>query len=176
MKGNAMTDFATNLKRFVNATKNSMKYARICSEMALQHFHDTGNTAWCQEMFNAMLTDEKRANYVRQDAYVRWLVAHAPIKLSGRKMLKDKDKGANPFNLEAAFSKPFWDFAPAKENVNFSAEDVVTAMKNVVKRFQGERYEASNEAATIRLQQAQRVVEQLENLAVQQSNQHVAAA
>ena len=123
--------FAEALKLFSEATANSMKYAKLCAMMALRHFAEHGNLTYCQQFHDAM-----PVNYVRRVAYLKWLAAHAPVTMEKGKLLKDTSDTANELDLDGAEKKPFWDFAPDTEAVAFGPDDVLAAIKAIIKKFE----------------------------------------
>jgi len=127
---NSNLTFDGALKKFKSATTSSMKYARICAEMALRHFAETDNLNHCQAFFDAM-----PKNYTRKAAFVQWLVDHAPAELADGKFSKDKSDTANKLNIDGAMAKPFWDYVPEKPVINYSAKDVIEALERTIKRF-----------------------------------------
>jgi hypothetical protein len=145
--------FETALKRFVTATNSSMRYARICAEMALEHFAEHGNITMAQQLLDAM-----PQNYVRRAAYLKWLDAHAPITMEGGKLRKDTAPNATEFNVELALSKPFWDFAPDPEQVHFGSDDIVVALKGKLRTFRNDRHVANDEKAMATLEAAEKAV------------------
>ncbi len=137
-------DFDVAIERFKSHTKNSMKYAELCAVMSLQHFAEHGDTSKCQQFLEAM-----PKNYLRRTAYLQWLAAFSPIKMEDGKLLKDHSDNARAFNVEAAIKKPFWDFAPEKEIVNFTADEFMGAIMGVIKRFENaERMKPADDAAS----------------------------
>ncbi|HKI62893.1 MAG TPA: hypothetical protein VKA31_11420 [Mariprofundaceae bacterium] len=118
------------LKQFKSATTSSMKYARICAEMALREFADSGNLSQCQQFLDAM-----PKNYTRKAAFVQWVVDHSPLLLADGKFQKDKSDTANKLNIDGAMTKPFWDYVPEKPIINYSAKDVIEALERTIKRF-----------------------------------------
>lgn len=136
--------FDTALKRFKSTTTSSMKYARICAEMALRHFSETGDTQYCQRFMDAM-----PKNYTRRAAFIKWLVAHSPAELVNGKIVKDKSDTANDFDMAGACDNPFWDFAPEKLILNYSAKDVIEAVERTLKRFENrKKYHPASDAAS----------------------------
>lgn len=138
-KGAVTFDVA--LTRYKSNVKLAMQYARLCSEMAIDHFAKTGDITYCQRFFDAM-----PANYERRNAFVKWLVAHSPAKLEKGKFSKDKSESASPFDVAKAKAKPFWEFSPETPLTNFSAADLIKGVVLLVKRFEGQH--AADEQAT----------------------------
>lgn len=152
--------FEAALKRFKSATTSSMKYARICAEMALREFASSGNISMCQQFLDAM-----PKNYTRKSAFIEWLVAHSPAELIDGKLRKDPNDTANAFNLEGATAKPFWDFAPERPVQNFSAKDVIEAIHRTVKKFENsKKYAPATPEAAARLATIKAAVENLDKV------------
>lgn len=133
-------NFETSLKTFVRSTKASMAAALACATLSLAHFAEHGDTSQLNRFLEAM-----PKNYVRRAAFVKWAMAHAPLKLEGGKFVKDKDEKAIGFNLEAANAKPFWDFAPDQEDVIFTQADVYAAFVATVKKFRKDKTKPKSE-------------------------------
>ena len=123
--------FAQCLKLFSEATANSMKYAEICAMMALRHFADHGNLTYCQQFMDAM-----PKNYIRKTAFLKWLANFAPITMEKDKLLKDTSENAVAFDLDGAEKTRFWEFAPDMEAIAFGPNDVINAIKAVIKKFE----------------------------------------
>ena len=137
--------FDTTLATFVKSTKDSMEAALACAIMALTTFKEHGDLGQAQRLLEAM-----PKNYVRRAAFLKWMAAFSPVTMEKGKLLKDKSEGAmstDDIDLKAATVKPFWDFAPDKEDVNWGKDDLVSQLNNLVKRYSGERYIANDNAA-----------------------------
>lgn len=152
--------FEAALKRFTSATTSSMKYARICAELALRHFADHDDLRKCQLFLDAM-----PKNYTRKSAFVEWLVAHSPAELVDGKLQKDKGENANAFDLKGATAKPFWDYAPERPIQNFSAKDVIEALHRTIKKFENsKKYAPATPEAAARLATIKAAVENLDKV------------
>lgn len=123
--------FAAALALFTTATADSMKYAEICAMMALRHFAEHGNLVYCQRFMDAM-----PKNYIRKVAFVKWLANFAPVTMEKDKLLKDTSEGAKEFDLDGAAKEKFWEFAPDTEAVAFGPDDVLAAIKALIKKFE----------------------------------------
>ena len=133
--------FTKNLVAFKKVTERSMELALVLSQAAILHFEEHGQLHYCQEFLDAMPN-----NYSRKPAFLKWLAAHSPITMVDGKLKKDKAENAQAFNTAGAMKKPFWEFAPDKEQVIFGSDDVVIELHKVLKRFaNGKRYAASPE-------------------------------
>jgi len=149
--------FDKSLTDFKNATAKSMAAALICSQIALQHFHDHGDVSLCQRFHDAM-----PKNYTRRSAFIKWLASFSPIALKGGEFAKDKSDTAVDWNLEAAFAKPFWEFAPEKEILDFTSADIISDLKRVVKKFKNEdRSKPADAEAVALLAQVETTIETL---------------
>jgi len=150
--------FTKALAAFVKATNSSMKYARQCAEMAIQHYQEHGDLSYAQELLDAM-----PRNYVRRVAFLKWLSAHSPVAMDGPKLVKDKSDGHETrWNIEAALATPFWDFAPDPEQISFVDTDVVTSLNSAIARFENEkRYSPKDKAASDKLAEAKAAVAKL---------------
>ena len=112
--------FDTRLATFVKSTKTSMAAALDCSIMAIEHFKAHGDLTYAQRFLDAM-----PKNYIRRAAFLKWLVAHAPITMESGKLIKDKSETAIEFNIEGAKKQPFWEFAPEVDAVLVSFDDAM---------------------------------------------------
>lgn len=136
-------NFTTALKRFTTSTANSMKYAEMCSIMAIEHFAKHGSLALAQQFYDAC-----PKNYVRKNAFVFWLAAHSPVVLADGKFTKDKAEDAKEFNLDGAKAKKFWEFAPDKEIVNYTGQEFIgQVLRLVTKHENADRMIAADEDA-----------------------------
>lgn len=149
----ALTAFDKALKGFTASTKSSMEHALACALLSLTHFEAHGDTSQIQRFHDAMPKD-----YARRAAYLLWLRDHSPLTTKDGKFVKDTTEAARPFNLDAAKAKPFWEYAPEREQVAFGANDVVVALERAVKRFKGEKKHAADDKATAILALAEAAV------------------
>lgn len=134
--------FENALKRFSLSTKAAMHFARVCAELALQHFNDHGDVSLCQRFLDAM-----PKNYNRRAAFERWLQKYSPITKVDGLFAKDKSETAVKFNLEAAFKQPFWDDVPDPEAVVWDDSDVIRSLQSALKRFKRENAKPVNDEA-----------------------------
>ncbi len=140
-------EFNTELKSYVRVTKTAMKKARALSEFAIAHFESCGDLGPAQRFYDAMVR-----NYSRQPAFVKWLVAHAPVILENKKFSKDKRDEAVDFDLIGAAKKPFWEFAPEQGITTYKIDDLDLAILATLKKFDGKNYVAADDAAMLRLE------------------------
>lgn len=129
----ATPQFDKHLAEFIRSTKSGMKAAGLCAIIALEHFEAHGNTVLIQRFSDAMKAHGN--NYVRQRAFLAWAVAFSPLALVKNKFIKDTGENANPFDIESAKKKHFWDFAPEAPIVDFSMDDIDAALIGLVKRY-----------------------------------------
>lgn len=148
--GNA---FKIALREFSKSAHNTMKYARICAELAILHFEQHGDLVYAQAFL-----DNMPKNFVRRAAFLKWLAAFSPVTMSQGKLAKDKGAKAISFNTEKALATPFWDFAPDPENVMWGETDVVKALKSAIRRFDGDNYTPASPAATLKLEAAKAAI------------------
>lgn len=141
------TEFNTQLKGYVRATKTAMGKARALSEFAITHFDSCGDLGPAQRFHDSMVR-----NYSRQPAFVKWLAAHAPVILENKKFSKDKRDEAIEFDLDGAMKKPFWEFAPEQGITTYKISDIDLAILATLKKFGGKNYVAADDAAMLRLE------------------------
>ena len=141
--------FDTHLVSFKGHTAAAMDDALILATMSIQQFNDHGDLSYAQKFLDAM-----PRNYSRVAAFVLWLKAFSPTKTEGSikdgyRFIKDKSPEATKFNLEGSAEKPFWEYAPAKEDVNYSVNDVLKAAERAVAKYDKESYHAKNGVASL---------------------------
>lgn len=137
--------FQTALKRFVAANRNAMKYAVACSQLALQHYYEHGDTAYIQQFWNAMTQ-----NWNRRSAFATWIVTFSDAILEDNVWKKDKsDKHVvvTEEMKQKAMEKSFFDFVPEKAITTFKAEDIQEAIRKLVARFEGDKMKPESDAA-----------------------------
>ena len=121
------SSFDKHLRVFTRSIEQGKAAARACAIIALEHFRDHGNLVLCQRLLDVM--SDKGKNYVRRTAYLKWLVAFAPVMMEGGRLLKDTRATANKLNVEGAAKVDFWDFAPEAIVMNMSNEEVFKALR-----------------------------------------------
>lgn len=126
---------------FIKLTDSGMDAARQCAMLSLAHFQEHGDLSQCQRFLDAM--GENRKNYVRRTAYLKWLIAHAPVVLTSNKLTKDKVRGDDAFNLEAAFKISFWDYSPEALVVNLGVDDAFKRIFSALNYFDKENVKVS---------------------------------
>lgn len=160
--------FETTLKKFLSSNKSAMDAALKCSHLAIDHFYHHGDTAYLQRLLEAFTE-----NWNRVAAYKLWMRDFCPVKMTGDgKLSKDQeradvmwaDEASKAKVLDAAKAKPFWEYAPAKEQVDFNFEtDLIGRLENVIKAAQNTKRftETSIQANAERFAQAHRLVQAL---------------
>lgn len=142
------------LKGFVTSTTNSMKFARMCANLAISHFAEHGDVIYAQNFVDAM-----PKNYIRKAAFLKWLAAFSPVIMIDGKLAKDKADTAVKFDVEEAHKVDFWDFAPDMEMVEFDQTDILKALKGALKKFENhEKYKPHDAATVIRLEAAKNLL------------------
>lgn len=147
------------LASYVKATSLSMIAATECSRLAITQFETDGDLGYCQRFHDAM-----PKNYARRVAFIKWLMAFSPVAYAGGKLTKDKAADAAKFDLEGAFKEDFWNYAPEIEVIEYMADDVILALQNVLKKFDGNRYSAKNDAAALKVAAAKTLVANLKTI------------
>ena len=137
--------FTKQLGAFKRHLSSTMKLARELAEASIDHFHEHGDLSYTQELYDTM-----GKNFVRRDAFTKWMVSFSPSMLVEGKWKKDKSEEANKFNIAAAKKLPFWEFAPAKDISDFSAEDLFGAVLKFVSKYEnGKKYSPHDETARV---------------------------
>jgi hypothetical protein len=141
-----LTAFDKALKGFASSIKTNMSFALACAVLSLTHFEAHGDTSYIQRFHDAMPKD-----YARRAAYLLWLREHSPLTMKDGKFVKDTTEAAIEFDLAGAKAKPFWEYAPEREQVAWGANDVVVALERAIKRFKSGKKPAADDAATAKL-------------------------
>lgn len=148
------TQFDKTLQTFVKSQASLLRTAKALAEAAISHFQEHGDLGYAQQLYDAM-----DSNFTRRIAFVKWMVAHSPCKLEKAHWVKDRGPQANDFDLDKALSTPFWEFAPAKEVQDFSSEDLLSAVTNLLNRYQNaEKFHAKDQKAQETLRQLKKAV------------------
>lgn len=154
----AKSKFDQALKLFIDSQTTAMEAARICAELGIQEYAKSGNLTPLQSFHDAM-----DKNFSRRSAFLKWLVAHAPVMMVKgtfkkstdeaeiAKFVEDGEGATVKCHLTAALEKPFWDFDPPEQIVNFSASDLDKAILAVIKRFENSKHNPADEAAATRI-------------------------
>ena len=134
------TRFEGLLKTFIESTNTSMEAAHELAMLGLRHYagpnqdgtgDDAGDLSYCQRFL-----EEMDKNYIRRQAYVDWLMAHAPVTMKKETFIKDKSDKASPWKVEVGCKVKFWEFAPAAPiGVPFGSNDVVVELNRAVNKF-----------------------------------------
>ena len=130
-----LEEFNASLKKFKSAVKTAMQTARDCAEFALAHYKDHGDTFPLQALHDATPKD-----YGRRPALVRWAINFGNIKIETGTFKKDHNhpfvKDNADIDLDAAYAKPFWEFAPEKQVTTFTINDILKGIDGVFSRFE----------------------------------------
>lgn len=129
--------------------------ARLCADLGIDHFALCGDLIYLQRLFDLMRGAGK--NFTRPAALIKWIVDHAPVKLEGDTLKKDKlreqkmwpDSVARQTCLDAAHAVAFWDHKPDTELMRFGAMDVLKAVQQTISKFNNEeKYAPASEQAS----------------------------
>ena len=162
-------DFERSLKRFIRSNRTAKATALICATMSLEHFAKHGDVSYIQR-FDDELSNEENRNWNRVAAYRRWLAAHAPLTMAAGKYKKDVSENARKdVDLEGAMKKPFWEFAPSRENFSFDTDDIVVSLEKIVKRFHSDKVTAKTPAATALLGKVEHFVQEIKTSETQKA-------
>lgn len=145
--------FEKALKSFIASVKNTKRYAQLCANLALEHYYEHNDVVHLESFLKVLDDKDLARNFVRKAAFIKWLVAHAAIKLAGGKLTMDKADTAIKQTdelLAIALITPFWEFAPEMPMTDFSAADVVKALQGVIKRFENVERTKPHDAVAIR--------------------------
>lgn len=134
-----MTDkmsFQQALARFRKVNVEAMELAVYCSRLAIGHYYDHGDTAYMQQLWDAMAK-----NWNRRVALGGWFQAYADVEFDTESSVWKKDKAADAIVVtdemkkEALTGKTFFDFVPEAVYVPFNAEALDKAFVRVLKQF-----------------------------------------
>lgn len=158
-------NFQQLLNEFITSRDRTKTLAIEVSNVALEHFANTGDVCHLQSFYDAM---EK--NYDRPVAFVKWAMAHGPIDWVAGKFSKDKSEErlakfkdgvgqSVKCHLVQAEAKPYFEFAPAKEAVEFSSDDLISKLQALIKRHENaDRFKPKDEQAANKLKQIKQAV------------------
>lgn len=159
-KGNFEQTLKAELAKFKRNIKGAKDSVAKASIMALEHFGEHGNTTPLQMVYDCLR--EHGGNFCRPVAFLKWATAHAPVVVVNGKLLKDKSDDAVKYNLAGAKAKPFWDFAPNREQfIPYDAKNVVIGLHKYVRRMKNTRHKAENDEASETLLQVDRFCDTL---------------
>lgn len=151
---NMKATFDASLEQLRHHTEGGKTAARLCADLAIQHFAMHGDLIYAQRLLDGMRSWGK--NYMRPAAFIKWLTDFAPVKLDGDTLKKDKlreqkmwpDAVAEQDHIDRALAIPFWDHKPDTELQQFGRLDILNAVLKTLKKFENEeRYSAASEAA-----------------------------
>lgn len=125
------TAFDKLLLIFKKTQARAMSACWDAAKIAMQHFHDHGNVSLLQRLHDAM--DE---NFSRRAAFLKWAGENSPLAMEKGLFMKDKTANARPFNLEVAFAKEFWQYAPAPKITFFTAEGILDQIEGLLTRYE----------------------------------------
>lgn len=139
---------------------------RYMAEAALELFAKTGDNAKLNNVLSDLMSDGR--NVLRPAAFVKWVVAHQPIKYVDEKLVKDRESGKTAEEyavlLVEALQMPYWDFAPDKEMQQFGGGDIIAALDGVLKRYTGKKFVPKDDATLNVLTQAMIKVAELRRI------------
>lgn len=168
--------FANVLKMFEAGVRDSKAQVRFLAETALVLFANTGDLGQLRALLAKM--DGVGKDYIRRAAFLTWLFAHAPLALVNRTISKDHvladkmqwniNEAAKAALVEKALSMPFWTFAPEKQDIQFTADDIIKALYATLRKFEGAKYHGDDDAKE-RLTLAKSKVVELERIRKQRA-------
>ena len=135
--------FETLLAEFISVTGRSMECARELANMTIVHYagpnkngDDKGGDLSMAQMFLDAMT-KHCPNYVRREAYLKWLGDHSPIEFdrASGKIVKDKSDDAVDFRVDVALKVSFWEYLPEPSTVDFTTNDVIVALQRTVAKY-----------------------------------------
>ena len=135
--------FESLLAEFIKVTGRSMECARELANMTIVHYagpnkngDDKGGDLSMAQMFLDAMT-KHCPNYVRREAYLKWLGDHSPIEFdrASGKIVKDKSDGAVDFRVDVALKVSFWEYLPEPSTVDFTTNDVIVALQRTVAKY-----------------------------------------
>ena len=149
-----------------NTTSTAKALSRYLSETALINFAQHGSTNLLNDHLHDLQTAGK--NYNRPAAYVKWAIAHQPLKYEGGKLVKDKDSkmSAEHWTNQLAHAQtiPYWEFAPDTELLRFGAPDFLSKLESVIKTFENKKHVPKDQLALDLINAAKLKVAELRKL------------
>jgi hypothetical protein len=157
--------FAALIETFIRATIDGKVAAQELANMAISVFADNGDLSYAETFIKAM--NEHGKDYVRKQAFLAWLAFHSPVQVDDNgnvvePLKKDKSEDAREFAIAEALAVSFWAFKPETPIKMFYAESVVSAMRQSLKKFGGDKWEAGSEAARDLVRQANKAITDFE--------------
>ena len=142
-----------------------MQAANELANMSIIVFAENGDLSYAETFIKAM--NEHGKDYVRKQAFLAWLAFHSPVQVDDNgnviePLKKDKSEDARDFMVAEAHAVSFWTFKPETPIKMFYAESVVSAMRQSLKKFGGDKWEAGSEAARELVLQANKAITDFE--------------
>ena len=164
-QNNFKDTFAALIVSFIDATKTSMQAANELANMSISVFAENGDLSYAETFIKAM--NDHGKDYVRKQAFLAWLAFHSPVQVDDNgnviePLKKDKSEDARDFMVAEAHAVSFWTFKPETPIKMFYAESVVAAMRQSLKKFGGDKWEAGSEAARELVLQANKAITDFE--------------
>ncbi len=147
--------FETYLSRAEKSVKGVADNYRKAAYIAIENFGKHGDLSLCQRVLDSM-KHESRARVVKRSGFLTWLFAFAPItwaidengKPNLKTLVKDKGDNAVTLDLKGALKVDFWTYsANNDEQVTFNGDEVIEAVKRVIKKYSSDRYHAKDDGA-----------------------------
>lgn len=167
-EGTKLVSFEQALQEFVGSTNQSMRSARLATELAMVHYYNTGDLSQCQKFLDSI-----PKNYVRLSAYKSWLGTYCPCKIENGRLFKDKSPATTEYFggtadhpmsenwLLKALAISFWDHKPEPDDIALSEGDVIKLILKTVAKMRGERY-IPTDGATSKLNDAEKALQLLQ--------------
>jgi hypothetical protein len=164
-QNNFKDTFAALIVSFIDATKTSMQAAGELANMSISVFAENGDLSYAETFIKAM--NDHGKDYVRKQAFLAWLAFHSPVQVDDNgnvvePLKKDKRVDARSFMVAEAHAISFWAFKPETPIKMFYAESVVSAMRQALKKFDGDKWEAGSAAARDLVRQANKAITEFE--------------
>jgi hypothetical protein len=153
--------FAALIATFIDATISGKAAAQELANMAISVFAENGDLSYAETFIKAM--NDHGKDYVRKQAFLAWLAFHSPVQVDDNgnvvePLKKDKTEDAREFAIAEALAVSFWAFKPETPIKMFYADSVVSAMRQSLKKFSGDKWEAGSEVARELVSQANKAI------------------
>lgn len=128
----SQSTFAKMLADFKLAQSNVRELGWKLAQEALTTYSKGHNPDQLNQLLEAF-----DKNTVRRSAFTQWVVAHSNLMIEQRAFARNKSSDYDTAaNLEKALAQPFWEFAPAKDELSYTGEELIGAVMKVIKRFE----------------------------------------
>lgn len=162
MDDNAFKRTLKDFKNHLSATKRTAHHLAVA---AAQHFKDHGDTSRLQQLLDCFENEGK--NFVRVAAYKLWMRDTLPITMDADtgKLIKRPGSEFDEDKFEQGMNKPFWNWAPDKEDIIWDENDVLKMLRKGVSTLENDRHKPKDANATAKLEEVKNFLHKMEEAA-----------